>query len=117
MGLTVGVALLWYGSVSEYFPAVVAIMIFIGVLIPLENQEKQMAQLLDTVHDIRNRMNSLENIPSAPSVPVPKQEERQAFIPTIQSETSSSNPAPQKKRTVDRSMEDVAKKLSSMQGR
>ena len=116
LGLAVGMALFWYGGISDYFPAIVATMIFIGVLIPMENQEKQMTQLLVTVREIRDRLESLEKSAATQPVIVVKREEEHAFIPTFQPDMSTSNTSSQKKRTVDRSLEDVAKKLSSMPG-
>lgn len=116
LGLAVGMALFWYGGVFEYFPAIVATMILIGVLIPLEHQERRMDQIAKTLQEIRDGLDALNKPSEATPVVVPKQAKGSAFIPTIQSDTSASSPVPQKKRTVDRSMEDVAKKLSSMQG-
>lgn len=115
LGLAIGVALFWYGGVSNYFPAIVATMILIGVLIPLENQERRLIQLFKAVQGIQNHLdNAAKTSPKAPViVPGP---EKHAFIPTIQSDTAASSPVPQKKRTIDQSLEDVAKKLSSMQG-
>lgn len=118
LGLAVGIALFWYEGLSDYFPAIVATIILIGVLIPLESQERRMAQLFETMQKIQNRLDSLQEPSPETKEPFPDQEEkRHAFIPTIQSDMSATSPVPQKRRTVDRSLEDVAKKLSSMQGK
>lgn len=121
LGSALGITLFWYGGASDYFPAIVAIVILIGVLIPLESQERHMLQLIETVQEVRDRLDRLDHLgDGAPFVSdgkISSMEGPYTFIPTIRSEMSSSRPAvPQEKRTVDRSLEDVAKKLSSMQG-
>ena len=120
LGLAVGGALFWYGGVPDYFPAVVAAMILIGVLLPLESQEKRLDQLLEMVTEIRDQLEDMEPPvvlpPSAMSMQAQPQQRGHTFIPTIQADTLANHPVPQKKQTVDRSLQDVAKKLSSMQG-
>ncbi|MBF0584371.1 MAG: hypothetical protein HQL80_09070 [Magnetococcales bacterium] len=127
LGLMAGVALFWYEGISDYFPAILAAILLVGVLIPLESQERRMAALLQAMTEVRQGMEEIQRRLDAPqpvelagnqAVAVAKPEsEPTPFIPTMQVDTSTSTSAPQKKRTVDRSVGDVAKKLSSMQGR
>lgn len=130
LGAVVGVALFWYGGMMDYFPAIVATIILTGVLIPLESQERRLVLLLGMVEEIQRRLEQQQYPPRlppqqedwggvpppAPRASVPQPEEEPAFIPALPSETASSTPTRQRKRTVDRSVGDVAKKLSSMQG-
>lgn len=117
LGLAVGASVVWYQGMPNYFPALVAAVILIGILIPLESQEKRLIQLLRMVEEVRDRLDE-PHFPPAPETHGTRhpRETEQAFIPTIQSDTLHQNPSSQKKRTVDRSLEDVAKKLSSIQG-
>lgn len=115
LGSAVGVALFWYGGLPNYFPAVVAVVILIGVLIPLESQDRRMEQLLQATKEIQERLDEMEEL--IPSVGRGfKTDDQMPFIPSIQVDDSR-NPSLQKKRTVGRSLDEVAKKLASMQGR
>ncbi|MEO5339316.1 MAG: hypothetical protein H7837_02190 [Magnetococcus sp. MYC-9] len=122
LGSMTGVLLFWYAGIGDHFPAIVAIIIFVGILIPLESQERRMEQVLRTVEEIQRRLEIPETAGAAPlaaasSIDVVDAEEEPTFIPSMQADASTGRPAPQKKRTVDRSLGDVAKKLSSMQGK
>ena len=118
LGSVAGVALFWYGGIMDYFPAIVVTTIFVGILIPMESQERRMLQILARLDEIQYRLEhpEAEALPSTLHASPVKSEGEQPFIPTMQADTSASSPTSQKKRTVDRSLEDVAKKLSSMQG-
>ncbi len=129
LGSVVGVALFWYGGIMDYFPGIVAVIILVGILIPLESQERRMEQMVGMLAGIQHRLDlqrqqqQHRQQQAEPVVPVaaqadayPRAEEEPTFIPTIQTDNASSSPTRQRKRTVDRSVGDVAKKLSSMQG-
>ncbi|MEO5362970.1 MAG: hypothetical protein H7838_05030 [Magnetococcus sp. DMHC-8] len=117
LGGMLGMALLWYGGMADYFPAIVALIILVGVLIPLESQERRLERVLTIVEGLQNRLEQSEGVsPSIRELHDARMEEGPAFIPSIQTETQTGSPTRQKKRTVDRSLEDVARKLSSMQG-
>ncbi|MBF0161281.1 MAG: hypothetical protein HQL88_03245 [Magnetococcales bacterium] len=119
LGSVAGVALFWYGGITDYLPAIVVVTVFVGILIPLESQERQMLRIVARLDEIQRRLE--QPVVDEPSFPplrsaTAKPEEPHTFIPTMQSDTAASTPSSHKKRTVDRSLEDVAKKLSSMQG-
>lgn len=127
LGLVAGISLFWYEGISDYFPAILAAILFVGILIPLESQERRMAELLKTMkemvattREIQRRLDESKAVvgvaTNQPVSSVSKPEvEPTPFIPTMQHDTSANTPTSQKKRTVDRSLDDVAKKLSSMQ--
>lgn len=125
LGLVAGISLFWYEGISDYFPAILAAILFVGILIPLESQERRMAEMLKrmtemlaSMQEIQRRLDAPQAVGVATGQPasISKPEvEPTPFIPTMQHDTSANTPTSQKKRTVDRSLDDVAKKLSSMQ--
>ncbi|MEO5351198.1 MAG: hypothetical protein H7836_16375 [Magnetococcus sp. YQC-3] len=134
LGSVIGVALFWYGGIMDYFPGIVAAIILVGILIPLESQERRMEQMVGMLAGIQHRLDLQRQqqqyqqqqrqqqaelvvaVAAQADAHARAEEEPSTFIPTIQTDNATSSPTRQRKRTVDRSVGDVAKKLSSMQG-
>ncbi len=121
LGVALGATLYWYAG-SGFFPAVLAVVALVAVLIPMEQQEQRLGQIEAGIQLLQKRFDQLEtgDLIAAPSrgekAPDKVDPETETFIPTIQSHLAEAKPMSQKKRTVDRSLEDMAKKLAAIQG-
>lgn len=117
LGLVFGAVMFWFEGSSHYFPALLAAMVLIAILIPLEKQEKNQQKLLNAIQELSNRLDGVGATQTGRPVNTPAPQEK-TFMPAIQSHApSSAKPISQGKRTVDRSLKDVAQKLASIQGR
>jgi len=99
LGVALGATLYWYAG-SGYFPAVLAVVALVAILIPMEQQEQRLGQIEAGIQQLQKRFDELE----AGDLVLP------------QPQTVESKPMSQQKRTLDRSLEDMAKKLSAIQG-
>ncbi|MBF0271505.1 MAG: hypothetical protein HQL98_05420 [Magnetococcales bacterium] len=143
VGLGLGFALLYASDQSlQIYLASLALMVLVGLLIPLEQQERQLGrqddkleQLLAMTRAIDGRLHTLEERVEALKIlveadaeddeeedePAPRFEirddpERDRYFPAIQSSLPESRSVMgHGRRTVERSVEDVARKLASMQ--
>ncbi|MBF0190118.1 MAG: hypothetical protein HQL99_03090 [Magnetococcales bacterium] len=141
VGLGLGFALFYAsGQAQEIYLASLALLVLVGLLIPLEQQERQLEQqgrqleqLLFLTRAVDGRLQNLEERIEALKVmieeedddeedePAPRFEirddpERDRYFPAIQSSLPEGRTVMgHGRRTVERSVEDVARKLASMQ--
>ena len=121
LGVALGATLYWYAG-SGYFPAVLAVVALVAILIPMEQQEQRLGQIEAGIQQLQKRFDELEAgdlVLPQPQTTLAEAEvdsKTNTFIPSIQPQTVESKPMSQQKRTLDRSLEDMAKKLSAIQG-
>ncbi|MBF0628440.1 MAG: hypothetical protein HQL91_09475 [Magnetococcales bacterium] len=136
-GLLVGSGLgfaLFYasGQAMEIYLAALALMVLAGVLIPLEQQDRRLERLLALMQEVDGRLKTLEERVTTLQLkaaeedddedeeeePAPRFEIREdpRYIPVVQPGLNEGRSVmAQGRRTVERSVEDVARKLASMQ--
>ncbi|MBF0212405.1 MAG: hypothetical protein HQM00_02435 [Magnetococcales bacterium] len=136
VGLGLGFALFYTsGLTQEIYMASLALLVLVGLLIPLEQQDRRLEQLLSLNREIDTRLQHLEarieNIKTlieeneeedededepAPRFEIRDDPEQDRYFPAIQSGLGEGRTVmAQGRRTVERSVEDVARKLASMQ--
>ncbi|MEO5332218.1 MAG: hypothetical protein H7839_09355 [Magnetococcus sp. YQC-5] len=123
VGAGLGFALFHAHSQSnEIYLASLALMILLGMLIPLEQLGRRMDELLVTLQGIKTRMDQLEidaeetrDEEIMEKFPHFAEKEQEHYIPAIQANSEGRTVMAHGRRTVERSVEDLAKKLSSMQ--
>ncbi|MBF0427826.1 MAG: hypothetical protein HQL94_02790 [Magnetococcales bacterium] len=126
VGLGFGGALFYSSMLSgELYLASLALMVLMGVLIPLEQQDRRMELLLSAVRSLEERVETLKLRPQEEEEEEEEEEfshglfmaenDQDRFMPAIQSNVEGRTVMAQGRRTVERSVEDVARKLSSMQ--
>ncbi|MBF0127698.1 MAG: hypothetical protein HQM02_10865 [Magnetococcales bacterium] len=136
VGLGLGFALFYSsGQASEVYQGALALMVLAGVLIPLEQQDRRMDRLFHVMKEVDVRMKGLEERVDILKTlieerleeveeededddPVPRFEvhEDPRYLPAVQPGIHAGRPVmAQGHRTVERSVEDVARKLASMQ--
>lgn len=130
VGSGLGFALYYTTTQSnEIYLASLALMVLVGILIPLEQQDRRMDKLQADVRDLGIRFDRLVEsvaglrLETVPSMQTPEsiastrnEPEEDQFMPVIQTNAQEERTVKAHgRRTVERSVEDVAKKLSSMQ--
>ncbi|MBF0126929.1 MAG: hypothetical protein HQM02_06925 [Magnetococcales bacterium] len=120
------------GSSQLIYLTSLALLVLVGVLIPLEEHSRHQETLSQELQEIKRRLDQLassgsirtgeaepedgeEERPASPQ-PFKPSAEQEHYIPAIQASASEGRTVmAHGRRTVERSVEDVAKKLSSMQ--
>ncbi|MBF0181593.1 MAG: hypothetical protein HQM03_16345 [Magnetococcales bacterium] len=125
VGVVLGFALFHpHGWSREVYLAALALVVVVGILIPLESQDRRLDGIAGDVRTILARLEQFESVPVEPveeAEPPPFQPGKrpgaeEPFIPAIQSGAGESRTVmAHGRRTVECSVEDVAKKLASMQ--
>ncbi|NGZ06138.1 MAG: hypothetical protein G8237_07265 [Magnetococcales bacterium] len=134
VGLGLGFALFYAsGQASEVYHGALALMVLAGVLIPLEQQDRRLDRLYTMMKEIDQQMKRLdqqltslqtrletpvEEEDEEDEEPVPRFEIREdpRFLPAVQPGINEGRPGmAHERRTVERSVEDLARKLASMQ--
>lgn len=123
VGAGLGFALFYANSQSnEIYLASLALMVLLGILIPLEQLGRRMDELLVTLQGIKTRMDQLEidaedarEEEIMGTIPHFAEKEQERYIPAIQANSEGRTVMAHGRRTVERSVEDLAKKLASMQ--
>lgn len=136
VGLGLGFALFYTtGLSSEIYQASLALLVLGGVLIPLESQERRMEKLLTMSRGVEERLKKVEgrleklettietrlDEDDEEEEPTPRFEIRESpeperYIPAYGAGLAENRAVmPHGRRTVECSVEDVARKLASMQ--
>ncbi|GAB0057044.1 hypothetical protein SIID45300_01364 [Candidatus Magnetaquicoccaceae bacterium FCR-1] len=135
VGLGLGFALFYTtGLSSEIYQASLALLVLVGVLIPLESQERRMEKLIamsrgveERLKKVEGRLEKLETTietrldEEEEEEPTPRFEIRESpeperYIPAYGAGLAENRAVmPHGRRTVECSVEDVARKLASMQ--
>ncbi|MBF0417137.1 MAG: hypothetical protein HQL86_02685 [Magnetococcales bacterium] len=135
VGLGLGFALFYTtGLSSEIYQASLALLVLVGVLIPLEGQERRLEKLLTLTRGVEERLKKVEHRldklettleshaeeedeeESAPRFEIREHPEPERYIPAYGAGLAENRAVmAHGKRTVERSVEDVARKLASMQ--
>ncbi|MBF0295054.1 MAG: hypothetical protein HQL96_07670 [Magnetococcales bacterium] len=127
VGVMLGFALFHPHSWSrEVYLAALALVVVVGILIPLEAQDRRLDGIAEDVRAILARLERMESLPvesvaeemeqPAPFQPGRSPGAEEPFIPAIQSGGGEGRTVmAHGHRTVERSVEDVARKLASMQ--
>ncbi len=126
VGSGLGFALFYTSSLSnEVYLAALALTVLVGILIPLEQQDHRLEKLQASLNDLGLRLDRM-----AESMAYAREEEDQpihypdtlsgkepdTYMPAIQANASEGRTVmAHGRRTVERSVEDMAKKLASIQ--
>ncbi|MEO5345091.1 MAG: hypothetical protein H7834_01780 [Magnetococcus sp. YQC-9] len=141
VGLGLGFALFYTTGLSqEIYQASLALLILVGVLIPLEGQDRRQEKLAAATRGIEERLKKIENRLGklehaikrqredvdegeeeeeeilSTRFPIHEHPEPESYIPAYGAGLAENRAVmAHGRRTVERSVEDVARKLSSMQ--